>query len=530
MQARRGNGGREGEGQRAPSRHDEPMVPPANDDLPNEMLALAFGWLHCMDRRVRAAAVCRTWRLVALDDGAVGRRLCARKAPRWPRTPAFCAAKAAVKAAHGDCARRIFAAHPKIDDPHCEIPKAAARSDDVAHFVWVAGRCRVDKHAVAVEAASYGASRTLAHIIGDPWIISYDLIKPMKKAIKRDRVECVAVLARRCRGRCEPMVEAAARGTTAVVDLLLAAGHGLHTGLCATAASWGRLDMLCHLRSVGCPWDALTCAWAIEIGRPDILAYARDHGCPWDARSCAMAAATGQHQLLTQLRDAGCDWDVTATRAAAKRGDIESLMYLHRGGCPMDAAVCEHAVAGGHLAVLTYAHEHGCPWNERTINAAGFALCRALDRRAPRSARTEAHQPDARDAGRIACIAYAREHGCPSDGRVVERAIRVGDLAGLARAHGAGCGWSAQTTALAAASGRNAMVVYAHESGCPWAAWTVPAAAARGALNLLRYALTHDCPYDETEALEAARKGGQWPCAALLLWAALPGAALDNDA
>ncbi|AJF97743.1 ankyrin repeat protein [Pandoravirus inopinatum] len=47
-------------------------APPANDHLPNEILGLVFGRLQCVDRRVRAAVVCRTWRLVALDDGASG--------------------------------------------------------------------------------------------------------------------------------------------------------------------------------------------------------------------------------------------------------------------------------------------------------------------------------------------------------------------------------------------------------------------------------------------------------------------------
>lgn len=106
-------------------------------------------------------------------------------------------------------------------------------------------------------------------------------------------------------------------------------------------------------------------------------------------------------------------------------------------------------------------------------------------------------------------------------------AVEANDFDTLVRAHRAGCAWSACTTAVAASAGRNAMLVYAHENGCAWAAQTVPAAAARGALNILRYALAHGCPYDETEALDAARKGGQWPCAALLMWAALPGAASD---
>ncbi|AGO84573.1 hypothetical protein psal_cds_661 [Pandoravirus salinus] len=178
--------------------------------------------------------------------------------------------------------------------------------------------------------------------------------------------------------------------------------------------------------------------------------------------------------------------------------------------------------------MLTYAREHGCLWDARIINKAGFALCRIPCRYALRE-RVRSYEPDRRDAGRVACIAYANAHGCPSNGHVIEWAVEANDFDTLVRAHGAGCDWSARTTALAAAAGRNAMVVYAHENGCPWDARTVSAAAARGALNLLRYALARGCPYDEAEALEAAQQGGQWPCAALLMWAALPGPVFDDD-
>ncbi|AVK74986.1 F-box domain containing protein [Pandoravirus quercus] len=508
--------------------HRRASAPPANDHLPNEILGLVFGWLQCVDRRVRAAVVCRTWRLVALDDGAVGRRSCARKRPPCFRSPAFYAAKSAAKVGHGDCMRRIFAAHPMICDPLDEIPKAAARPDCVDHFVCALKQCRADDQCAIAEAASYGASRVLAHTLADSWIDPRHALWAMRKAIANGHVECVRVLAPHCRDQTESMVEVAALGTASMIDILVGAGHPLHASACATAALWGRFDMLCHLRLIGCPWDARTCAYAIRTRRLDILAYARDNGCPWDAQSCAAAVAMGQHQLLAQLRDAGCPWDATVCAAAASCGDVDALVRLQHDGCPMSEAVCEDAAANGHLAILTYAHEHGCPWSTETINAAGFALCRVPSRYAS-VARVGPYESDPRDAGRIACIAYANTHGCPSNGQVVNWAVEAGDFGTLVRAHRAGCGWSARTTALAAAAGRNAMVIYAHENGCPWSVQTVPAAAARGALNILRYALAHGCPYDETEAIEAAREGGQWPCIALLLWSALSGDACGAD-
>ncbi|AGO84572.1 F-box domain containing protein [Pandoravirus salinus] len=314
---------------------------PSNDRLPNEILGLVFGRLECVDRRVRAAAVCRTWRLVALDDAAVGRHSCIRKEPSCSKTAAFHAAKSAAKAGHVDCARRIFGPHPAIDDPFDEIPRAAARSDDVDHFAWIVGQCRTDMRCVITDAASYGASRVLAHILLNEgsWLRSHHAFRGMKKAIKNGHVDCVRMLAPYCRGRDDPIAAVVARGTPAMVGLLVDAGHRLHEGACATAASWGRLDMLCYLRSIGCPWNAVTCAWAIKSRRLDILAYARNNGCPWDAQSCAAAVTTGQHQLLDQLRSVDCPWDATVCAAAAERGDLDALVRLHQAGCPMDSAV-----------------------------------------------------------------------------------------------------------------------------------------------------------------------------------------------
>lgn len=426
--------------------------------------------------------------------------------------------------------RRLLASHlhgtPDDLRPARRDPQGGGAPDCVDHFVCALEQCRADGQCAIVEAASYGASRVLAHTLADSWVDPRHALWAMRKAIENGHAECVRVLAPHCRDQTESLVEVTALGTVAMIDILVGAGHPLHAIACATAALWGRLDMLCHLRSIGCPWDARTCAYAIRSRRLEILAYARGNGCPWDAQSCAAAVATGQHQLLSQLRDAACPWDATVCAAAAASScdDVDALVRLQQDGCPMSAAVCEDAAANGHLAMLTYAHEHGCPWSAETINAAGFALCRVSGRYAQRT-RVETYQSDPRDAGRIACIAYANTHGCPSDGHVIEWAIEANDFGTLVRAHRARCGWSAHTTALAAAAGRNAMVIYAHENGCPWSAQTVPAAAARGALNILRYALAHGCPYDETEAIEArarAVSGPVSPCCCGLPFPVMP--------
>nr|UMO80040.1 F-box domain containing protein [Pandoravirus aubagnensis] len=500
----------------------------SNDELANEILGLVFSWLDCVDRRVRAGAVCHSWRSVARDDGAVGRSTCLPKNLRYGEGAPLCAARSAAEAIHGDCLRRAFETHPVIDDLVGEIVNAAARSDNVAHFAYVYERARHHHEYAMVQAAEAGAARVLAHMLGD--IGAYRpsfLHRAFDKAVEYDHHQCVVLLSPHCIGDAA-VNKVAARGTTAMVDILVADGHPLQQGACAAAALNGRLAMLQHLRLLGCPWDARTYANAISSGRSDALTYVRDNGCPCDARACAAAVSGGRLALLDDLRRVGCPWDAEACVHAARRRDMDTLVYLVENGCPMRADVCKYAALNGDLDMLVYAREHGCPWHWSIIDALAFALCR-IDHWSVSYLWLSEGVPDLYDAGRLACLAYAVANGCPSQGDALLYAVEKNDMGMMVKMRGMGVPWTDAVTLCAAAAGRNAMVIYAHEDGCLWHPLTISAATKRGAVNILRYALAHDCPYDETEALDAARKGGQWRCAALLGWAALPGADILCD-
>lgn len=228
----------------------------ANGDLPNEILGLVFSWLDCIDRRVRAGAVCRLWHDVACDDGAVGRPICLSKGRRSKKKhAALRAARSAAKAIHGGCLRRIFETHPDIDDPMGDIVAAAARADDVAQFVYVCERTRHSCEHAIVEAAAAGAARILAHMINDIGVYRrLFLSRAFDSAVSRGRYQCVALLSPHCIGAswC-PVAIAAGRGTTAMIDCLVADEHTLTSIACAAAASHGGLAMLQHLRLLGCP-------------------------------------------------------------------------------------------------------------------------------------------------------------------------------------------------------------------------------------------------------------------------------------
>ena len=63
--------------------------------------------------------------------------------------------------------------------------------------------------------------------------------------------------------------------------------------------------------------------------------------------------------------------------------------------------------------------------------------------------------------GRLECLKYARENGCP---------------------------WDENTCTAAALHGYLECLKYAHENGCPWDEWTCEGAAEHGHLECLKYA------------------------------------------
>ncbi len=58
-----------------------------------------------------------------------------------------------------------------------------------------------------------------------------------------------------------------------------------------SAAYGGNLEVLQHVRELGCPWLKKVCVLAAENGHLNILKWARSKGCPWNASLMFPAAA-----------------------------------------------------------------------------------------------------------------------------------------------------------------------------------------------------------------------------------------------
>jgi hypothetical protein len=110
------------------------------------------------------------------------------------------------------------------------------------------------------------------------------------------------------------MMESAAAGGSIEVMQWLRNEHNVQYSASAleSATKYDQLDVIQHLRSDGCPWDARACT-AVA-------------GC--DYRYTAAGTAASCCATLQWLRDHGCPWDVAKVRlAAAKSGNIDILAY-----------------------------------------------------------------------------------------------------------------------------------------------------------------------------------------------------------
>jgi len=56
--------------------------------------------------------------------------------------------------------------------------------------------------------------------------------------------------------------------------------------MCYTIARGGGLEVLKHVRELGCRWDEDTCRGAAGGGHLEVLKWARANGCEWDATTC----------------------------------------------------------------------------------------------------------------------------------------------------------------------------------------------------------------------------------------------------
>ena len=133
-----------------------------------------------------------------------------------------------------------------------------------------------------------------------------------------------------------------------------------------------------------------------------------------------------------------------------------------------DSLCCE-AATKGNLEMLKWARENGCPWDGRTCVVAAFH-------------------------GHLEMLKWARENGCPWDECTCAVAAQNGHLEMLKWARENGCPWDVLTCTYAAGNGHLEVLKWARENGCPWDFWTSSLARWCRHLEVLKWALENGCP------------------------------------
>ena len=145
----------------------------------------------------------------------------------------------------------------------------------------------------------------------------------------------------------------------------------------------------------------------------------------------------------------GLPWDPNIYRWAAHNGHLPVIQWAQENGCPDQGDLCRRAVAGGdHVHILRWARSQTPPhpWT----GAGGVLLSQ-----------------HAASYGRLKCLDWALQNGCPGYRYLCESAASGGSLESLKWLRDHQYQWY-DTWITAAWNGHLHIIKWAAEAGCPW--------------------------------------------------------------
>jgi hypothetical protein len=296
------------------------------DRLPDEVLALAFSFIPCLDLHRAVGPTCRRWRTIVQDERTVESCLGEESTRHRPCT-------AAAYAGHARCLVDAMEQGYLWDQKTIE----AAAAQGHLHIVRM-----------LIEAGCRPGSSTMAAAVSARQSVVVRFLHEQERCPFDDRAVLGAIWADDVELLLYVLTGETIARRTDVLD----------TVMCA-----GRLDMAKTLRGLGFEWGENACRGAAIAGHLECLQYALADGCPLGRSTCACAAAGGHLKVLKWLRANGCPWDKETCAWAASGGYLKVLRWARANRCPWNKRTCTWAARGGHLKVLRWAVENGCPWN-----------------------------------------------------------------------------------------------------------------------------------------------------------------------
>lgn len=232
------------------------------DHLPDELLALAFSFVPCIDVHLGVASACRRWRRIALDRTAVGRPFCVY--------------------AGLDLYVGLFEGINTDEEGHPDHARvwrdAAAAAGHLDCLLYGREQGRPWDEGTCAFAACNGRLEALRHLHvgGCPWDSA-----------------TISV--------------AAENGHLTTLRYAVESGCPKGERVCDDAVRGGHLDCLRYLHEQGYPWSEYTCGRAAKSKDLDCLRYAHQNGAPWNKHEYLSAAEGGSLECLRYVHENGSD-------------------------------------------------------------------------------------------------------------------------------------------------------------------------------------------------------------------------------
>jgi hypothetical protein len=193
---------------------------------------------------------------------------------------------------------------------------------------------------------------------------------------------------------------------------------------------------------------------------------------------------------------------------AAMYGYIDLLTFCHTRIQPWDESIMRRAIASGRLSCVKYLFDHGCPWNERVFMEA------AKNNHVDILEFFTAFQTLPREVGFIAArlghlnvLEFLQKQNFPWCTEMMNEAAFYNRLECVIFLHEHGCEWN-ETTMNSAATRRHIdMFVYLCEQGCPMSISACYDAIKLGCVDAVKALVHRGCYMNEENCELAARRG-----------------------
>jgi|694.fasta_scaffold00968_35 hypothetical protein len=211
-------------------------------------------------------------------------------------------------------------------------------------------------------------------------------------------------------------------------------------------------------------WEKLCC-----------LKYARNHGHIWNTNVWTRACQNADFVILQYALDNACPINVQTFELGCCK-NLETLQFMRSTvGCTTwNEETCALFSRRGRLNCLRYARENGCPWNERTTLEAAMH-------------------------GQLHCLQYAYEAGCSIGVSFCLEVVQSRNSSIECLKFGIDHGALTDDPQLMMAAARHynsEFLSYLHQRGLPLTEHVVLETVKQGHIDSFIYCMQHKCPFD----------------------------------